>query len=190
MKLKMSENSLFAILLRKPWWISILIAVAVGLAAGSLLPRDFAIYGATSGFPFLVIGVIAAVRQWGSLSSADIGKTIERAVAMPSGEFAKAVAAAYRKQGYDVVPHTGPGAEFDITKANRTSVVACKRWKAATTGIEPLRELHAAMLACEGREAIYLTTGQVSDAARRFAQEKQIRIVQSTELAQLLRDVV
>ena len=32
MQLKMSENSLFAVLLRSPWWISFGIAIAVTLA--------------------------------------------------------------------------------------------------------------------------------------------------------------
>ena len=36
----------------------------IPLLAMSLLPADYRVVGATSGFPFLVIAVIAAARQW------------------------------------------------------------------------------------------------------------------------------
>ena len=38
MKLRMAENSLFAILLRQRWWVSASIALAIGLVAAALLP--------------------------------------------------------------------------------------------------------------------------------------------------------
>jgi restriction system protein len=39
MKLKMSKNSLFAILLRSPWWMSFGLVAAIALAARALLPE-------------------------------------------------------------------------------------------------------------------------------------------------------
>jgi restriction system protein len=41
MKLKMSEKSLFAILLRSPWWWSFLIAAVLMLLARVFLPEAF-----------------------------------------------------------------------------------------------------------------------------------------------------
>ena len=46
MKLKMAPNSLFAILLRSPWWISVGIAVVMGLLSAALLPEGFRVIGA------------------------------------------------------------------------------------------------------------------------------------------------
>ena len=40
MKLRMAENSLFAILLRKPWWLSLAIAGVMALLALALLPAE------------------------------------------------------------------------------------------------------------------------------------------------------
>ena len=40
MKFKMAEKSLFAILLRSPWWISFVVVGVIVLAAGALLPKD------------------------------------------------------------------------------------------------------------------------------------------------------
>ena len=63
MKFKMAEKSLFAILLRSPWWISFVLAGAVGLLARALLPAQYAGIGMMGGLPFVVIGCIALWRQ-------------------------------------------------------------------------------------------------------------------------------
>ena len=64
MKIRMAERSLFAILLRAPWWVSLLLVVAIALVSGALLPAAYVLVGVLSAFPFLVIGLIAAWRQW------------------------------------------------------------------------------------------------------------------------------
>ena len=63
MKLKMSENSLFAILLRSPWWISLLIVAVITLLSFALLPEAYVGFGVMGAFPFLVIAVLAARKQ-------------------------------------------------------------------------------------------------------------------------------
>jgi restriction system protein len=65
--------------------------------------------------------------------------------------------------------------------------VSCKRWKAASTGVEPLRELHAAAERREAHESVYITAGQLTDNARQFAREKGIRVMEGEGLAQLLK---
>lgn len=190
MKLKMAQNSLFAILLRKPWWISMLIALVLPLIASAMLPRTYAIYGISAGFPFLVIGMIAAVRQFREPSTARIEQTLQAAAAMPSREFSDAIEQAFVRNGYDVARHAGPAADFAITKAGRTALVSCKRWKAANIGLESLRELHAAAEARGAHESVYIGIGQLTDNARRFAGENGIRVIQGPGLAQLLRETL
>ena len=56
----MSKNSLFAILLRAPWWISMAVVALLALAASALLPEPYVALGVMGGFPFLVIGSMAA----------------------------------------------------------------------------------------------------------------------------------
>lgn len=186
MKPKLPENSLFAVLLRKPWWISIGIAVVLALAMAAMLPQGLSIYSISAGLPFLAIGLVAAVRQWNLPSPARVAQMLETATAMSWRDFSAAVEQAYRRDGYEVARRTG-AADFEIAKAGHTSLVGCKRWKAASNGIEPLRELHAAAEACDARESIYLTAGELTDNARRFAQGNGIRVVQGAALAQLLQ---
>lgn len=189
MKLKMSENSLFAILLRKPWWISILIAAVVSLAASLMFPRAYAMYGISAGIPFFVIGIIAAVRQWRAPGAALIAHTRETVSAMAWRDFADAIEAAYRRDGYEVKRLAG-GADFEIVKDGRKSLLSAKRWKAANVGTEPLRELVTASESCGAHERIYITVGQLSDNALRFAGENGVRVMRDDGLAELLRGMV
>ena len=71
MKFKMAENSIFAILLRNPWWISFLIAAAFSLLCAALLPKHLVIFGMMGAFPFIITGAVALKRQWGKPSPAN-----------------------------------------------------------------------------------------------------------------------
>jgi restriction system protein len=44
----------------------------------------------------------------------------------------------YRRQGYSVKRMEG-AADFELERAGRLSLVAAKRWKASSTGVEPLK---------------------------------------------------
>lgn len=186
MKLKMAENSLFAILLRKPWWISILLAIVVSLALAAVMPRALAPYAASGGIPFFVIGIIAAVRQWGAPSASAVADASERLRAMNWNDFASALEKAWRSQGYEVVRLNG-GADFALTRAGSQTLVGARRWKAASTGAERLRALQEFAGRRGAQDTAWVTTGALSDAARDFAAQHRIRLIDTAELAKLLR---
>lgn len=179
MKLEMNQNSLFAILLRKPWWMSAAIAAGVFALARIWLP---AVYAAFVPLPFIVIAVYAGWQQLRAPSATRVAEGIAVLRGMSWEEFSFALEAAFRREGYEVSRFPGPQADFQLTRAGRTSLVAAKRWKATRTGIEPLRELHAAGLAAEAQELIYVATAEVTENARKFAAEKNIRVLQDAEL--------
>ena len=109
MKFKMSEKSLFATLLRAPWWVSFLVMFGVALVAGALLPEAYKIAGMLGAFPFFVIGVIAAWRQRNALSASRIEELLEQArgmgwrrssrVVVGRGSFSGCLAATLREYG-------------------------------------------------------------------------------------------
>jgi restriction system protein len=185
-KLKMSENSLFAILLRSPWWISIAIAAFIGMLAAVSLQRQYMIYGVFTGAPFLIVGLIAAWKQLRMPGAARVADTLGAVSSMSWRDFSNRIEEAFRQDGYQVDRLPGPQADFSMSKSGRTTLVSCRRWKAARNGIEPLRELYAAMQAREAQSGIYVTTGDISDTARKFANEKKIVLLGGAELAQLL----
>jgi len=188
MKLKMSENSLFATLLRAPWWVSFVVMLAVALAAGALLPDAYKTAGMLGGFPFLVIGVMAAWRQRNALSPARIDELTAQARAMGWREFSAVVETALRKQGFEVRPLSNGPADFEIEKNGRITLVSAKRWKAASMGAETLRELLATVESQEAFSCSCMSLGVFSPAAVALARQHPIQLLGSVEIAQLVHD--
>ncbi len=182
----MNKNSLFAVLLRSPWWISLAVAAAVFAVARMFLPAAYAPYAIFTSLPFLVIGAVAFWQQMRAPSTARIAATLESLRALSWEEFCSSIEAGFRREGYGVSRLTGAGADLELTRAGRVSLVGCKRWKVARTGIEPLRELEAARLARDAHECIYVAAGDITETARAFAAEKRIRLLHDAELVKLL----
>ena len=186
MKLRMSDNSLFAVLLRSQWWISFAIAAGVVALSKAILPAIPIAYAIFAALPFIVIGAMAGWRQLRAPSAKRVANTLETVRAMSWGDFSSAIEDAFRRDGYTVSRLDGTAADFEVTKGGRTSLVGCKRWKVARTGVDPLRDLHAAKDAREAQECIYVAVGEITDGARKFALEKKIRLMHGAELAKLL----
>ncbi|MBL8381511.1 MAG: restriction endonuclease [Burkholderiales bacterium] len=184
----MSENSLFAVLLRSPWWISVAIAAALGVGATALFPKDMRALGPFVGLPFAVIGMVAAWRQWRAPSAARIAATARAAAAMSWRDFAIALQAALERDGY-VVEKCGGAADFAAQKGGRTTLVAARRWKAASLGIETLRELEAERVRREAYEVMVVVAGEISENARRYAHDHAMLLAAGAELVRLLPDL-
>ncbi len=188
MKFRMAERSLFAILLRSPWWMSLGIAGAFALLARLLMPADLYLFGAMGGFPFIVIAVMAARRQWHLPGSKRVQQTADAVGAMTWREFAELLEGAWRAQGLIVKPHKGTGADFELLEGRLGYTLAsCRRWKAASLGAEPLSELRAAMERADIPDGLFISLGVVSPQAALFAKENRIRILGLPELAVLLQ---
>jgi restriction system protein len=184
----MAKNSLFAVLLRSPWWVSLVIALVIGLVAAALLPADMRIVGALSGFPFIVIAAMAARRQWRLPSAARIEQTRQAAAAMGWPAFSALLEQAFQRDGYAVQRGHTAAVDFELTRQGRRMFVSARRWKSAHTGLEALRPLQAAREAADDApHALYIGLGTVSDQARPYAAEHHIAVWQAEELAQALR---
>lgn len=186
MKWQMHENSLFAVLLRSPWWISAAIAAILGTLVAALVREEWRVFGLFSATPFAAISAMAAWRQMKAPSGARVASTLDAVRAMSWGDFAAALEEGFRRDGYQVSRVDAAGADFEIAKAGRRAVVSGKRWKVARAGVDPLKALVGAKDAREAHECIYVLAGELSDNARRFAVEKRIRLVAGPELAKLL----
>ena len=187
MKLELPRNSLFAILLRSKWWVSILLAAAVFVVVRIFLPVGFALFAA---LPFAAIGIYAAFKQLKRPGAKRIAKTLERARALSLEGFCSELEDGFRREGYDAARGEGRnegGADVVLMHKGMLALVACKRWKAMRTGIEPLKEFDAATSARGAHIRMYVAVGEVTDNARAFAEEKKIRLLNEEDLARLLR---
>lgn len=183
----MAKNSLFAVLLRSPWWISAAIALVLGLLGFALLPEKYRIFGAVSGLPFAVIAAIAAYRQWHLPGAARVAQTHEAVSKMAWPAFSALLEQAFRRDGYTVQRGTTAGVDFEIERQGRRMLVSARRWKSAHIGLEALRALQAAREAAEARDALFIGLGLVSDNARAFAAAHHIAVWQLDEIAHALR---
>ena len=184
----MAEKSLFAMLLRSPWWVSFVVVGLIVLASGAFLPKEYFVVGALAGFPIFVVGCIAAWKQLRAPNPAKVVEMLDAVASMPWRSFADTLASAWTRVGYTVERlNNHPGADMRLALGGKTTLVSAKRWKAATHGIEPLRELYNAMQAQNAQGALYVAgQGSVSESAALFARDHGITLVQGPALAALL----
>lgn len=192
MKFKMAPNSGFAVLLRSPWWVSFLIAGAIVLVCAALLPAHLVPFAAAGALPIAVIGCIAAWRQWRAPSAARVEAARAAAAAMPWRDFAALLTRAWSAEGHSVEPLPASAQPADLRllrqgDAAQSVLVAARRYKAASHGVEPLRALHAQVQQRGALAGTYVVLqGSVSDAARAFAAAHGLAILEGAALDTLL----
>ena len=186
MKFKMSENSLFAILLRSRWWVSLLVVAVIVLLSTALLPGPYVPFGEVGALPFLAIALLAAWRQRHAPDPARVAAVLAQAASMSWRDFAALVEAGFQRQGYGVTRINQPGADFQLLKGAQTTLVSGQRWKAANTGVQPLYALSSAQTALGANASTFISLAPVSDSAKRLAKTQGILLMSLAELAQLL----
>jgi restriction system protein len=186
MKLKMAPNSLFAVLLRSPWWASLLVVAGIVLVSGAVLPKDYAAVGMVGSLPFLVIGVIAAWRQSQMPDPARVADALNRASTMAWRDFSVLIESAFSKQGYTVERLEHSVADFRLTQLGAVTLVSCKRWKAANPGTDGLRDLAQSQESSGAQHSVWVSLAEPGAKAQAFAKAHGIRLLGADELAQLV----
>lgn len=104
-------------------------------------------------------------------------------------QFEDLVAAAYRLQGYTVLP-TSPGADGGIdlilTRGPERIFVQCKHWKAWQVGAPVIRELFGLVVANRASRGIVVTSGTFSREAREFAHQSGTELLDGPALLALI----
>jgi restriction system protein len=190
MKFKMSDKSLFAILLRSPWWYSFLIAAVLLLLARVFLPEAFRAVGMLSSIPFAILGVIAAWRQRDKPSPERVSMALDQLAQLPWKQFLPIMEQAFVQQGFTVTQLNSNAADLQLEKLGRVTLVSCKRWKAATLGVEVLRDLKAMQVSQEASYSACISLSLPTGVALKFAKENAIQLICQDELASLCLKVM
>ncbi len=182
MALRMSNNSLFAILLRSPWWYSVciglfFITLSVIFARGQYLP-----FGIFIALPFFGIAGYAGYKQFQQPSHKRILEVDQLARKMSATEVAEKIVSRYAEKGYETDVFKGAGAEFELARSYRKILLSTKRFKAANAGVEPLKQLVAVGEKEEATGYLYVALGEISEAARGYAKENNIELIQANRL--------
>lgn len=102
--------------------------------------------------------------------------------------FERLICELFRRQDYQVepTPYVGDGGvDAYLRRDGQLAILQCKRVQ-ASIGEPMLRDVFGTMVAAGAGSAIVVTTGNVSNPARRWVEGKPIRIVELDELRNLL----
>jgi len=186
LNIRLPKNSLFAVLLRSPWWISAAVGAVLALLAMALLPEKYRVVGALGATPFFVIAAMAARRQWHLPSASKVEALTQQVNALAWPAFAQRLQQSFERDGWTVQRGERDPVDFKLQRPGRQLLVHARRWKSARIGLEPLRALQAAREDAGARDALCICLGELSDTARPFANRNRIAVWHATELAQAL----
>lgn len=184
MALKMAHGSLFAVLLRSPWWYSVLIALLVIFISLLLVGGKYLFLGVAASLPFFGIAGYAAYIELQRPGKKRILEVVQEARTMPARALANKIAGNYEKINFDITPFKGDAAELEIERGRHKFLLCCKRFKAAKTGIEPLKALVAAGEKQEATGYLYVALGEITENARDFAMNNDIDLIQAEALTE------
>ena len=104
-------------------------------------------------------------------------------------EFEMLVGEAFRRQGF-TVRETADGADggvdLELQKDRELFLVQCKQWRATKVGVAIVRELFGAMAAAGAAGAFVVTSGVFTKQAQRFAEGRNITLVDGDALQVLI----
>ncbi|MFK7967166.1 MAG: restriction endonuclease [Burkholderiaceae bacterium] len=188
MKWQMAENSLFAMLLRAPWYTSVGLSLAsVGLSF-ALLPGPYVVFGLAASLPFIGIACYVLYKLAQKPRASVVEAVDGRMRQMNAKEFAAELTRLFQQSGHTVEPGKKPPVDLVVTKGWRVSLVNFKKWKAAHLGIEQVRSLYELKDEHEANNVKIVTLGRVSETAGKYAQEHNIEIVGAERLAEMMSE--
>jgi restriction system protein len=136
-----------------------------------------------SAFPFAIIGIMAAWRQRDKPSPESISQALSTLEKMSWKEFSSLMAQAFALQGFSVVRLDSTSADLQLEKFGKTTLVSCKRWKAATLGVEVLKDLKALQTSQDATYAACISLSLPTGVALNFAKDNAIQLICQDDLA-------
>ena len=151
------EGSLFAILSRQPWWVSLLLAGALFAVIRHFLP-DLA--AAATALPFVGLAVYSAWLEAKEPSPKRVADTLVQLREMRWAEFSTVIGDSFRRDGYEVVPSRHVAADLEVRKSGYVTLLAQSAGRSPSR-IGPLRELADAVRSAPTRETLLRRRGAV-----------------------------
>jgi restriction system protein len=197
-----------------PWWVAVTLAIVaylvihpfaeappptaatmqeMGQAVSKQLYRTLATFGQyLVPAAFLMGAAVSAVgrakRKKLLAATAEVG-THDAVKSMSWQEFEMLVGEAFRRQGF-AVRETAAGADggndLELRKDSELFLVQCKQWRATKVGVAIVRELFGAMAAAGAAGAFVVTSGVFTKEAQRFAEGRNITLVDGNALQSLI----
>ena len=199
-----------------PWWAGVALAVVayvvlhsiasrpvltavqpgnVGAMAGGMLVHWLALFGQYIIPGLCLIGALMSHlrrRKAQQLHATAGGGGANAIAAMSWSEFEALTAEYFRRRGFTVTAQAqgGPdgGVDVELSKQGDRYLVQCKQWRAVKVGVETVRELYGVMSARRAAGGFVVTSGRFTDAARQFADGREIELLDGAMLERAIRD--
>lgn len=178
----MAKHSLFSLLSEQPWWVSLLVAMALFAVTQLILPP----LAPFIALPFVAISIFFAWKQLRGRSPVNVEERLAALRAMPWDNFGLLVSESYRRRGYAVEDSGGGAFDFKLTRKGQITLVQCRRWKVNQVGVKPVQELYEAVNKHDAFNCVCIAAGEFSDGARDFAAGKPIALLNGTALVELV----
>ena len=177
------QQTLFQILLRQPWWVTLLVSFGMFGIGHAVFPPVAPFVA----LPFVVLTGYIAFNQFRSGAPVNAAERLAALRAMPWESFSATVVDAYKRQGYEVTPSAAAGYDFRLAKDGRVLLVQCRRWKVNQVGAAPVRELADAVAKNDAYKGVCLAAGEFSAPARKLAVSEPVTLVSGADLVELLK---
>ena len=136
----------------------------------------------------VTLAMLAVIAGWQHRRQRPQQLSIESLYALSPSDFEKYVASLFRSKGYRVKVRGRSGdhgVDLEIVRPDqRRAIVQCKRYR-NTIGPDVVRELLGTMIHEQVHHGFLVTTAGISNAAREWAQNKPITLIDGASLVQL-----
>ena len=193
------------ILVRYPWWVSVLVSLAMYGFLAYLLPwisfSNPILQGIANGvstgagiialalLPPAMVGPIIRHRKRKLLATQQGLQSIR---ALSWRQFEVLIAEIFRRKGYQVLEneHEGPDGGIDIRlrKDGDLHLVQCKHWKKYKVGVAIIREMYGVMVAEQAVSMTVVTSGMFTHDAVDFAADKPIDLIDGVALNKWMKE--
>jgi restriction system protein len=181
--MKLPENSLFAILMRKDWWVSALCAVATYVLVQNFMPWGYALFATT---PFTIITLMVIWKRIRVPSGARLERMLEKNPRPVVGGIRIEAGGRVQGRGFCRQAHQGRGG-FRAGEPGLCDAGQCAALEVARTGVEPLKELVEYGERRDARQCRYVVAGELTEQARAYAKEQGVTLIEGAELVRLVR---
>lgn len=190
--------------LEPPWWLGVVLAVvayvllkwvipAVAVTTGLLKPVASTSQASAAyvGALFLALTGLSLILAYRRRRALELETSLATLRAMSRERFAHFAAAAFQSEGYAIThaDRRDSGIDFVLTRGAERVLVQYHRWRSDRIEDVVLRELHDRMIGESASGCVYVTAGDYTDDALRYAAGKPLRLIAGRELERMLRRV-
>lgn len=174
--------------LELPWWLGVVLAIAGYVILKWGIP-SLAGASALVAMLFLAWAAHSLFSSDRRRRALDLETSLATLRALPRERFEQFMAAAFRSEGYEVSASESRDGPVDalLTRAAERLIVQHRHWRNATIGAATLHELYGRLPRESATGCVFVTTGDYTSEARRFAAGKPVRLIAGRELERMLR---